>query len=278
MIIDTHMHACSSGAAPFPLLPSSPPPAQDFDGTIEGLSAAMAACGVDAAVLVQWSSRHGHDNSYASHGAVTRPAQFAGVCTVDLDAAEAADCLSRWATTGAMRGVRLFNGFPTPGRDDMTRVDDPKSRIVIERSQSLGIPVHVMSAPAGLDAVIAVARDYPEVDLIIDHLAMADDPEILLSLAGFANVSLKYSSGVIVTRQGLKPSAEGLAHERHLMGSLVRKFGPDRLMWGSDYPQTRQPYADLVDLGMAVLHGLDASEQQLILGGNARRRWPALCP
>ena len=56
-----------------------------------------------------------------------------------------------------------------------------------------------------------------------------------------------------------------------------RGFGADRLVWGSDYPQTHdRPYAALVALGRDACAGLPADDRARFLGGNAVRLWPAL--
>ncbi len=56
-----------------------------------------------------------------------------------------------------------------------------------------------------------------------------------------------------------------------------RVFGAERLVWGSDYPQTHdRTYAELVDLGRASCAALSESDRDEVLGGNALRLWPAL--
>ena len=58
---------------------------------------------------------------------------------------------------------------------------------------------------------------------------------------------------------------------------LVDRFGAERLVWGSDYPQTHdRSYAELVALGREACAGLPTADQARVLGENALRLWPSL--
>ena len=71
------------------------------------------------------------------------------------------------------------------------------------------------------------------------------------------------------------PDAGGDA--RDLVDRLVDTFGAERLVWGSDYPQTHdRPYAGLVDLGCTRARASSDADRDLVLHANALRLWPAL--
>ena len=113
-----------------------------------------------------------------------------------------------------------------------------------------------------------VSADRDEFPVSLDHCGFCDvaRPEPLLTLARFENLHLKVTTNVIDAAIG----AEGTA--RRLIGALSSAFGADRLMWGSDYCQTRdRPYAELVRLGVDAFGGLSSSAQQACLGGTAQR-------
>ncbi|MGE0383134.1 MAG: amidohydrolase [Gammaproteobacteria bacterium] len=275
MIVDTHLHSRSSGAAPFPVLPGAPPEGASGE-TAEALLATLAACGVGGAVLVQWNSRHGYDNAYAADAIRRHPGRFAGVCSIDTGAADAADRAAHWITAGGMRGVRLFNGFALSPGDRPLRVDDARVRGVVDRCQALGVPLTVMSAAADLDAVASLARDRPALPLLLDHLALADDASRLLPLAALPNVALKFSTGVLAVRHDGSRASAGFAAERALIERLLEGFGARRLLWGSNYPQTPLPYRQIVELADVLLATQDASTRALVMGGNALRYWPEI--
>jgi predicted TIM-barrel fold metal-dependent hydrolase len=54
-------------------------------------------------------------------------------------------------------------------------------------------------------------------------------------------------------------------------------FGAERLLWGSDYPQTHdRTYAELAELGRHACSRLAAVDQHRFLAANALRLWPSL--
>jgi predicted TIM-barrel fold metal-dependent hydrolase len=62
-------------------------------------------------------------------------------------------------------------------------------------------------------------------------------------------------------------------------GLLAERFGPRRIMWGSNYPAHAEAYGDLaarLALARQDLAFLAEEDRDLVLGGNARRLWPAL--
>ena len=87
----------------------------------------------------------------------------------------------------------------------------------------------------------------------------------------YPNLHLKVTSGVL-------EAAEAGGHDpRDLVDRLVAEFGADRIVWGTDYPQTRdRPYADLVALGRHACERLSPGDTDLVLGGTAVRLWPEL--
>ena len=70
----------------------------------------------------------------------------------------------------------------------------------------------------------------------------------LLALADHPGLHLKVTSHVL--------EAAG-AHAAAFVELLVDRFGAERLVWGSDYPQTHdRSYAELVSLGKEACAGL----------------------
>ena len=61
-----------------------------------------------------------------------------------------------------------------------------------------------------------------------------------------------------------------------LLTDAVNTFGPNRLMWGSDYPPVsfREGYRNALQLLMKELQYLGKSDQELIFGGVACRTFP----
>jgi predicted TIM-barrel fold metal-dependent hydrolase len=100
----------------------------------------------------------------------------------------------------------------------------------------------------------------------IDHCGFVDfggDVSPLLDLAELPAVHVKVSSHV------LHPLPDPAATVALLAGA----FGAERLIWGSDYPQTEGSYGSMVELARTAASGLDEAGRAQFLGGTARRLW-----
>ncbi|MDX6660361.1 MAG: L-fuconolactonase, partial [Solirubrobacteraceae bacterium] len=113
---------------------------------------------------------------------------------------------------------------------------------------------------------------HPTVEVAVDHCGFSDfaaGPPYaaaadLFALADLPAVHLKVSSHVL----------EPLEDPADLVDELARRFGAERLCWGSDFPQTQShPYPELVDLGRRACRRLDAAGQEAFLSGTSRHLW-----
>jgi L-fuconolactonase len=152
---------------------------------------------------------------------------------------------------------------------------------VWEAAQDHDLVVSVYAGRHHLPAIRRLAERFPDVDVVIDHMAQPD-PEAgatapawreLLSLAAFPRVYVKVSGFYYFT--GEEYPYRGC---RELLESLCETFGAERLLWGSDYPHTllRSGYARSVNLPARALPDLHPDELAAIMGGTARMLyWPA---
>ncbi|HEX4220488.1 MAG TPA: amidohydrolase family protein, partial [Acidimicrobiales bacterium] len=74
---------------------------------------------------------------------------------------------------------------------------------------------------------------------------------------------------VKVTSHNLAP-LDVTCDGRPFVDQLVGWFGAHRMLWGSDYPQTHDTYADLVDLAAAAFADLTPHDRAAVLGDNTR--------
>jgi predicted TIM-barrel fold metal-dependent hydrolase len=123
-----------------------------------------------------------------------------------------------------------------------------------------------------LPALRPLVEAHPDVAVAVDHCGFVDfsagppfaGADTLFDLADLPAVHLKVSSHVL----------EPLDDPADLVDELARRFGPDRLCWGSDFPQTQHhPYPALVALGERACRRLDPTGQDAFLTGTARRLW-----
>lgn len=274
MIVDTHVHVVAADTERYPLRPKGP----DLDWfreapvTVEDFLSFMTAAGVDRAVLVQPMSAYGFDNRYVVDSARMHADRLASVVILDT-ADDPARRLRAMAGEG-VSGVRLFAiANPTLGR-----LDEPQALVLWEAAAELGLVVVVTILPPRLPELRAALERFAGVTVALDHCAfpaLNGGPPYakaadLFELATFPNLHLKVSCHLL-------EQAEAADDPRHLVERLAAVFGADRLLWGSDFPQTHdRSYAELVELGRTACSRLSPADQRRFLGENALRLWPRL--
>jgi predicted TIM-barrel fold metal-dependent hydrolase len=285
-MVDTHPHVVSpeSERDKYPLAPIGGKLsvyAQERQTTTEQFLAMMDEAGVQQAVLVQSSTGHGYDNSYAADSVAKYPDRFAGVCCVDAPAPDGAEKLRYWIQDRGMSGVRLFTAGSTMNETDWLDKDDAIP--FWKEAARLDVPVTVQVRWTGLPMFVNVVKRYPNVRMLLDHfanVAVDEGPpykgaQALFELAQFPNIWLKFSTN------NIRKANEGKSTVKEFFGKLVDTFGANRLMWGSNFPGTwgqgpAGPYKELADLARDELAVLGEESQRWLLSGTAREVYPKL--
>ena len=277
MIIDIHTHTFPDkiAAATLDKLKHLSHTIPFTDGTAAGLAASMARAGVDRSVVmpVATSPRqvpHVNDASARMNelGAQTGVLSF-GCMHPDFDGWK--EELARVRDLG-LKGIKLH-----PQYQD-TDFDDPRYLRILDRCGELGL---VVLTHAGLDIgmpgkdncapemVARVLEQVGPVKLVLAHMGgwrQWDRVEALLPGTG-VYLDTSFSLGEITPlddghyRPGDLPLLDEAAFLR-----MVRKFGSDRVLFGTDSPWDDQGAA-LVRLRALPL---ESAELDAILGGNAR--------
>jgi predicted TIM-barrel fold metal-dependent hydrolase len=155
---------------------------------------------------------------------------------------------------------------------------------VLGRARELRIPVVIGRTPAlppardGVARLRALLTRYADLPVALDHLGVIGTPpdgpalpEELLALSEFPNV---YGKLTTVT---LYRAARAGAPFAEYFGSLFECFGAQRVLWGSNYPNTYdRPYPELVAYAREALGFLAPSEQEAVFGRTALALWPEL--
>ncbi len=267
MIVDAHLHVWRA-------IPDHPSPAVTTvspasDVPVELLLDYMDEHGVDRAVLVQ-PSYPGEDNSYVADCAADQ--RFAAVCVVNPTTPGAEDRLDYWVRERGCRGLRLRPRFPA----EAAIFGDPATFPLWERARDLRIPINILANVEHLTTVGALAAYFPDVSIIIDHMAHpapaagVDSPDFqcLLDLAQHPNVYVK-PTGYYYYSQERYPYAD--CHP--LFRALYDRFGAARLIWGSDFPHVllKTGYRRSLLMQQRVYSFLSQSDLDMIMGGNAAR-------
>ena len=274
MIIDAHVHVIAPDEARFPFRPSGVGSQwfREHPVTVEQYLATATDAGVDGAVLVQAHGAYGSDNSYVLHALQTAPERVVGVVIVDPADPDPGARLRELAAVPGCHGVRLFGIGPEPP----SWFDGDVGAVLCDTAIDVDLRIVATLLAPDLPRLATMLTRHPGAPIVLDHCGFPDlrgGPSFpglapLLALADHPGLHLKVTSHV------LEAAGEHAAAFVHL---LADAFGGDRLVWGSDYPQTHdRTYAELVALGRAACAGLTESDRARVLGGNALRLWPAL--
>jgi L-fuconolactonase len=278
-IVDTHPHVISPDTQRYPLQPVGGVQSswsQAHSVTHAELIAAMDEAGIAKAVVVQASTAYGFDNSYLADSVAAHPDRFTGVFAVDVLASDAVEKIQYWQSRG-LTGLRLFTAGSTM-EGQAGWLNDTRAHPAWDYATRTGLPVCVQMRPQGIPQLADVLRRFPAATIVIDHLArpvLEDGPPYRLAaglwdLAAYPNVNLKLTvRNLDAAQQGLSTVPEFLAH-------LLSTYGAARIVWGSNYPAAEKPLVDLVQRALDALAPLAAGDRELIMGGTARRLYPAL--
>ena len=271
MIIDTHTHVVSSDKVKHPLDPGARGWSTEVSNDVEDLIAEMDRAGVDFATLVQPNGTYGLDNIYQCDSANQYAPRTVSVGILDPAAPDAADKLSYWVNEHDMKGVRL---------QSQAEHDDSRCDALWQRAESLGIPISLGGggSPDKVDRMRNVGARHPNVIFAPDHFAGwsgADDKAAMTTaleeLAKLSNAHLRISS------TSLGPYADLTSPEQELFRRVIGAFTPQRVMWGSNFPGTRDGgYTALVQLGQTALSWLSDEDRAWIMGETAHKLWPTL--
>ncbi len=268
-IIDAHLHFYEPPSAERPwdagALYADRPPC-----LIDEVLATAAGAGVSKVVQVT-PVVMAYDNRYGFENAQKYPDQVAGVfARFDPLPADMPARLARLAATPGFLGVRLtLNAAPFNRWFD----DGTLSRVLAEAAAQR-IPV-ALFAPGQTRALGEAARRHPTTRILIDHMAIGQtDPQPyaqwnhVLTMAELPNVWIKVSYFPTIARE---PWPFAAAQRR--LRELVQYFGAARLIWGSDFPNSKRicSYRQSVDFIRTEATFLSTAERALILGGSLMR-------
>ena len=277
--IDIHPHIISDDETrypPAPLFGKRSDWSQERPSTVESLIAAMESAGVAKAAVVHSSTTYGFDNSYVVDGCNQYPDRLVAVGSVDMLADDVAATIKGWADKG-LAGLRIFTGGSTKDFDP-SELDNPKSFKAWEMLAELGLPMCIQTGPTGLPQVAMLAKKFPSVNIILDHLGrpeVLDGPPYanaasLFKIADIPNIFMKLTPRIFGDVKKDKASAETF------FARVVEAFGAQRMAWGSNFPTSPGPLAEILATAQAGLASLSAEDQAWIFGKTAQRLYPAL--
>ncbi|HEY2010241.1 MAG TPA: amidohydrolase family protein [Rhizomicrobium sp.] len=267
-IVDPHVHVWVSDPA-YPWAKETTEPPKD-DATPDMLLDLMQANGVARTVLVQFIG-YRWDNSYALHAMKTHAPFFRSVARVNPTDDAAADHLSELTAQG-FHGVRISPTADASGN----WIRHARMPRLWSRAQSLKVPMQIYAPITRMPDMVPLIEQHPDLDVVIDHMADCpiDQPEQLeklLALACYPRVFVKISHLWSISRQPY-PWLDAQEYARRCYDA----FGPQRLMWGTDWPVCKQwtSYEDTVRVVRDGMPWLNDDDKSWIMSRTVERVWP----
>ncbi len=182
------------------------------------------------------------DNQWLLELARTTPEIVGIVGNLPLGRPEFAALLRRFAANPLFRGIRV-------GPAALKEIGRPAVADDLSRLADAGLSLDVIGRGPILEATRRIARDWPDLRIIINHLPFPEWDGDLGSLkSGLAEFSLRKNVFIkvsyVVRRVGNQVVTDP-AHYRPALDALYDLFGPDRVVYASDWPASEHiaPYA-----------------------------------
>ncbi len=270
MRIDAHHHVWTLARADYGwLTPERGPIYRDFG--LADLTPHLAAAGIDGTILVQAAATEA-ETAFMLDVAKGSELVRGVVGWIDFDAPDAV------ARIDAIAGRELLVGL-RPMVQDIANDDwllRPELAAQFEAMARHDLVFDALALPRHLSRLVQVVDRHPDLQFVLDHFGkpqlasgnIATWKDEIADLATRGNVACKLS--------GLATEAAAnwqVADLREAVDHALACFGPQRLLWGSDWPVVNLAggYGLWFAAAESLLADLSSDAKAAIFGGNAAR-------
>jgi L-fuconolactonase len=268
MRIDAHQHFWQLARGDYGwLTPALGPIHRDFAPA--DLAPVLKRHGITRTILVQAAPTIA-ETEFLLATAAAEPFIAGVVGWVDFTAPDAPGAMERLAENQLLVGLRpMVQDIADPNwllRSDLA----PAISTMID----LGLVFDALVKPRHLPQLLRFIERFPALSIVVDHGGKPDiasgkkDPwrSDLAAVARHAGVTCKLSG--LLTEAGPLPDDQAVIGAVH---DLLEIFGPERLLWGSDWPVVKLAgdYDHWRKVSLAALAGVSPDLKARILGHNA---------
>jgi L-fucono-1,5-lactonase len=270
-MVDTHQHFWRLDRGDYGwLTPALKPIYRDF--LPADLAPQLARAGVGATIAVQ-AAPTAAETQYLLQLAREHAFIRGVVGWVDFEAPDAVDAVGELAGNLDLLGLRpMIQDIPDP--EWMLRQEfDPVFEAMIDH----GLVFDALVKQRHLPALRELVARYPDLTVVLDHAAkppiatgsLGEWKREIAALAGAGGVVCKVSG--LVTEAGKADAPTFVECVDH----LLETFGPQRLMWGSDWPVCELvcSYERWHSVSAILINRLSFAERELIHSAVARKTY-----
>jgi L-fuconolactonase len=241
----------------------------------EDLAAIVERAGIDRTIVVQTISSIDETREFLATAAAT-PFIAGVVGWVDLTDAAAADTIAELAAgEGGSRLVGIRHQVHDEPDPDWLRRDDVRRGIAAVGKA--GLAYDLLLRPREMPAALDTVRSLPNVRFVIDHLAKPPIKAGVLEPWSGLLRPFGHEPNVWCKVSGLVTEADWqswrLDDLQPFVDAAIEIFGPDRLMFGSDWPVCllAATYDEVLEAARSAIVGLSPGERDQVFGETARR-------
>ncbi|QDV45184.1 Amidohydrolase [Stieleria neptunia] len=272
MLIDSHHHLWKYSAEQYPWISDKMSVLRN-DFWSDDLNRLSDEHGVEGFVTVQARQSLEETETLLSL-ADSQPLIKGVVGWVDFASDQISDQLDRFADNDKLKGLRHVVQ------------DEPDDRFIlgadfnsgIRKLAGRGLVYDVLIFARQLESSIEFVRSHADIPMVLDHIAKPTirDGELdrqwasqIRQIAALPNLSCKFS-GVVTEVRDTCWDVETI---RPYWEVVLDAFGPDRLMYGSDWPVCllKSTYERWLEAVRSLTGELSSDEQKQFFGGTAKR-------
>lgn len=296
MIIDSHVHIfkkisgvfegapltsmeygkAKKGNQQFQLLP---PSFEACNSTIETLINHLDWCGVDKAVLMP-NVFYGYHNEYVHEATEKYPDRFKAVALVDITKGKtAASELYDLIKNKGFYGLKIDTGTALQFMPELM-LDDEILEPIFACCNEFSLPVMFhLSRESDLDSLKKISDNFNKIKYIIchfgsesvisDYLKIDERLNLLFNLVlNKSNIWIETSS---IHHHIYTKEEYPFTSSRKLIEKAYAVLGPDKIIWGSDYPAilTTATYKQLINYTINGCKKIPEYDMEMIMGKNA---------
>ena len=275
MIVDAHHHLWQRSRGDYHWLDSRANPALapiDRDYLLHDYQALAATHGITGSVAVQAAE------SVAETRWLLAQAHAAGgliqgvVGWADMTAASAPEVLAELAQDRLLRAIRpMLQDIP-----DVDWVLQPRLDAAFRAIIELDLAFDLLIRPPHLASSLTLLMRYPEVRAIVDHCAKPDIARGAWQPWADGMRRIAHETAAFCKLSGLVTAARPywkIDQLRPYVEHVIECFGPQRIMWGSDWPvmTLKAGYGQWLGAAQELIAPLPESDRRAVMGLNAAR-------
>jgi predicted TIM-barrel fold metal-dependent hydrolase len=282
-IIDTHIHlydTTRTHGAPYPGTPA--PPEMPKASTSKLYQSMARPLGIVGAVVVE-ASPWIEDNLWALQAAEADPIIVGVIGNLQPEKPEFAEYLERYLKHPLFRGIRYATLW---GYDLPQQIESPVFVEGVRKMAAAGLVLETNASLRLLQSAARLTDRVPDLRVVIDHIAGAAPaaPEKAAFDAALAELKSRQTIyGKLSAAIGSRSPSRDVAAHKDRLDQLSETFGEDRVLFGSDYPNSLRSKVSLdvsVGLMKAYMSTKSTSAQEKFFWRNSAKayRWVKRAP